>query len=93
MAELAGYPVVIERGCAMNEGSESADVDRPIAAEAASPSGGSTGDSTGDWEPFGGGYGSPPVTVAELEAAARRAATGRAATARAAIGQATTRRR
>ena len=64
----------------MDEEFESAGVGRLIAAEAAIPSGDSTGDATRDGEPFGGGYGSPPVTVAELEAAARRAAARRAAT-------------
>lgn len=88
MAELADYPVVIERGCAMSEGSEAVDLDCLVGAEA-SIQGGDSADKPADdaaaapaaidGEPFGGGYGSPPVTVAELEAAARRAAARRTA--------------
>lgn len=40
--------------------------DEPVSASSAAPSGADV--------PFGGGYGSPPVTIAELEAAARSAA-------------------
>lgn len=79
MAELADYPVVIEQGCAMNDGFEAVDHDRLFAAEAPVLGGDSAEDAPA-WspvavgEPFGGGYGSPPGTVAELEAAASRAA-------------------